>query len=235
VIPRGEVACVWMTAGVLSFRLCDRNLECTECPLDLALRNAPAPKPVAEELPAGPQIKVPERVFLHPGHLWVRLRPGGEMEVGIDDLARRVLAPVTEVRLPADGDEVTGGLPAVTLVTRCGAVSVPAPFTGVVARLNPALTDRPSLLTESPYEAGWLFRLVSPDPMAALAGLLAGDEAADYLSCEAARARDMLDIAFADRTTDRPTRCEDAILMLPPRVAGRLIEKLLHCSVRIAR
>jgi len=235
VIPRGEVPCVWMTAGVLTFRLCDRALECGDCPLDLALRNASVPPADPEAVPVKPEFAVPERVFLHPCHLWVRIRPGGELEVGIDDLARRLLAPIREVRLPEEGEDVTGGLPAVTLAIGPGSVSLPAPFDGVIVRSNPALVERPTLLTEAPYGEGWIFRGVSPDPMSALAGLLRGDEAADYVSCEAGRARDLLDIAMAGTDAERPERCEDALAALPPRVAGRIIEKLLHCSVRFAR
>ncbi|MEN8151646.1 MAG: hypothetical protein ABFS86_17655 [Planctomycetota bacterium] len=44
IIPIGEVPCVWMAAGVLTFRLCDRDLECGDCPLDRAIRNEPQPE-----------------------------------------------------------------------------------------------------------------------------------------------------------------------------------------------
>ena len=93
VIPQGEVPCVWMTACVLSFRLCDRDLECADCPLDLALRNAPMPTPSADEIAGPPDPRVPQRVFLHPGHMWVRLRPGGEIfiiDFPKDSLAQRL-------------------------------------------------------------------------------------------------------------------------------------------------
>ena len=39
VVPDGETPCVWMTAGVLTCWLCDRDLECQACPLDAALRH----------------------------------------------------------------------------------------------------------------------------------------------------------------------------------------------------
>jgi glycine cleavage system H protein len=224
-----------MTGGVLSFRLCDRSLECGDCPLDLALRNAPMPATVPAETEPEAEFPVPERIFLHPAHLWVRLRPGGEMEVGVDDLARRLLSPVREVRLPEEGDEITAALPAVTVGTDHGLVALPAPFDGVVVRANPALAGNPELLSESPYEKGWLFRGVSPDPMAALAGLLRGEGAASYVACEAGRARDLLDVALANDPAGRPERCEEAMASLPPRVVACLIEKLLHGSVRFTR
>ena len=30
--------CVWMDAGVLAYKLCDRGFDCSHCPLDAALR-----------------------------------------------------------------------------------------------------------------------------------------------------------------------------------------------------
>jgi glycine cleavage system H protein len=224
-----------MTAGVLCFRLCDRDLDCSDCPLDRALRNQPRPAaaPAVTEDPVSPDR--PGRIFLHPGHLWVRLKPGGEIEVGLDELAARLVAPVHEVRGPAAGDEIAGAIAAVTLVTGRGTIALPAPFDGVVTRTNPALAERPALVTDSPWDEGWLFRGVSPDPMAAVAGLMRGDDVAEWLACEAARARDLLDVALAGTETEPPERREEAMSVLPPRVAGLIISKILDCTVRFNR
>jgi len=37
-IPDGELKCVWMTAGVVSFKLCNHGYDCDICPFDLAMR-----------------------------------------------------------------------------------------------------------------------------------------------------------------------------------------------------
>ena len=34
----GPARCVWMLAGVVSYRLCNRAFDCDHCPLDRALR-----------------------------------------------------------------------------------------------------------------------------------------------------------------------------------------------------
>ena len=48
----GALPCVWMSAGVINYRLCDREYECESCPLDTAIRGrgprrrrAPTPAP----------------------------------------------------------------------------------------------------------------------------------------------------------------------------------------------
>lgn len=38
IIPPEELKCVWMVAGVLSYRLCNRAYECESCLLDKALQ-----------------------------------------------------------------------------------------------------------------------------------------------------------------------------------------------------
>ncbi|MDO9349920.1 MAG: hypothetical protein Q7U55_01625, partial [Deltaproteobacteria bacterium] len=38
-IPKKELKCVWMTAGLLSYKLCKYDLQCEKCPLDWELRN----------------------------------------------------------------------------------------------------------------------------------------------------------------------------------------------------
>ena len=35
--------CVWMHAGVIRFRLCNRAFDCEHCPLDAALCGRPVP------------------------------------------------------------------------------------------------------------------------------------------------------------------------------------------------
>jgi glycine cleavage system H protein len=224
-----------MTGGVLAWRLCDRGLDCASCPLDHAIRNTKVPAPRAEPEPKAAEFAIPERLFVHPGHLWVRLRPGGEMEVGVDALAGRLLGRVRDIRLPLEGDELSGGLPAVSFALPSVAVDLPAPFDGVVVRSNGALSDRPTLIGESPYEDGWLFRGVAPDPMAALAGLLRGEEASAWLECEGARARDLVEIAALALDADEGGSIEDRFSSLPSRVAGHVLSRLLQCSVRSIR
>lgn len=43
--PAGVLPCVWMSAGLISFKLCDREGECESCPFDRAMRGLP---PLAE-------------------------------------------------------------------------------------------------------------------------------------------------------------------------------------------
>lgn len=46
-MPPGVLPCVWMSAGLVAFKLCDREGECESCPFDRAMRSPqgrPPPK-----------------------------------------------------------------------------------------------------------------------------------------------------------------------------------------------
>jgi hypothetical protein len=45
--PAGVLPCVWMSAGLISFKLCDREGECEGCPFDRAMRGLPSLPPLA--------------------------------------------------------------------------------------------------------------------------------------------------------------------------------------------
>jgi glycine cleavage system H lipoate-binding protein len=38
IIPDGEIYCVWMDAGLVDYKLCDRNYDCEQCPFDNVIR-----------------------------------------------------------------------------------------------------------------------------------------------------------------------------------------------------
>ena len=38
VLPADAKPCVWMTAGVVAYKICDRSFDCENCPLDIKNR-----------------------------------------------------------------------------------------------------------------------------------------------------------------------------------------------------
>ncbi len=60
-LPNTALPCVWMTAGLVSYKLCDRRLDCERCPFDAALRGRPLSEPAA-----GPPARDNRRIRPHP-------------------------------------------------------------------------------------------------------------------------------------------------------------------------
>ena len=166
-VPTGNQECVWMRAGVLSYRLCDRNLDCEHCLLDAALLGR-APGAVASWTPGdwGPSGY---RLFPHDrrfsaGHTWVLPLDKASARFGVDALIAWLVSDVTEVKLPTVNTWLERGQAAVTLFAKGGKLTVPAPVSGQVRACNEIALGCPELVTAAPYEAGWLVDMaLAPD------------------------------------------------------------------------
>jgi glycine cleavage system H protein len=98
-----------------------------------------------------------------PNHTWLAPRGRGELVVGLDDLARRLLPSVTAVDLPRTGRDVHRGDPVA--IVRAGGRTVPvgAPVDGRIVRVNARVRRDPGVVWREPYGAGWLFSVAPAD------------------------------------------------------------------------
>src|SRR5512138_2611393 len=135
-----------------------------------------------------------------PGHTWLHRRRTGALELGLDDLAQRLLPSVTAVDLPRPGTPVERGQPVATLHGGGRAVAIPAPIAGTIAGVNAAVVRDPALVKRDGYGKGWLVAIAPAD--AGWEKLPREDEAESFLRGEAARwsrfFEDRLGFAAAD-------------------------------------
>lgn len=195
-----DAPCVWMLAGVLNYRLCDRNYECETCELYHALHGDAATRPwddTGDPLGAGGTADLSDQYLrrltvgcaLHldraysRGHFWLERRPeDGHLDVGIAEHVLRVLHPLDDVVMPRTGVRLKRGEPCGWL-TR-GRVSVPlaVPIAGDVRIRNEeaiAAIRRTGGMTGG----GWLFRIDALEDPDTVPGLASGEEAiAGYLA-----------------------------------------------------
>src|SRR6201994_4588137 len=91
-------------------------------------------------------------------HEWVRQSQNG-LEVGITDQAQSALGDLVSVEIPDVGRTLKAGEACAVVESVKAASDVYSPLSGKVTAHNEALTNKPELLNEDPYGAGWLFRL----------------------------------------------------------------------------
>lgn len=117
---------------------------------------------------------VPEDLVYTKEHEWARI-DGAEVVVGITDYAQDQLGDVVFVSLPEPGAEVTAGQAFGEVESTKSVSDVYSPVSGRVVAKNDEVEQKPELVNDDPYGAGWLVRIDAGE--APLAGLL---DAASY-------------------------------------------------------
>jgi glycine cleavage system H protein len=92
-------------------------------------------------------------------HEWIRDDGGDLYTVGITEHATEQLGDVTYVELPEVGMELDQGQAAGAVESVKAASDVYAPIGGRVGEINEELEARPELVNESPYDAGWFYKI----------------------------------------------------------------------------
>lgn len=96
-------------------------------------------------------------------HEWVRMEADGSVTVGITDHAQSLLGDLVFVETPEAGTEVFAGKACATVESVKAASDVHAPVSGEVISANEDISDAPEKINDSPFDQGWLFRIMPSD------------------------------------------------------------------------
>jgi len=126
-------------------------------------------------------FRVPEGLFYHQGHGWLRPEPDSVGVVGLDDFAQKLVGKVDSVEMPGIGTRLAQGDPGWNLVV--GSVKIPmlSPVDGEVIAVNPEVLRSPAILGQDPYGKGWLFKVKSHRIAADVRNLLSGKLARSWM------------------------------------------------------
>ncbi len=187
-IPKKELKCVWMTAGLITYKLCKYDLQCEKCPLDWELRNLSAtpsaeltasqewkkinPEEARPVLPQGKERyerdlltedlcrqSIHGSLFYHPGHTWVKVEKADEVRVGLDCFVGKIIGKVKVIVLPLTGKRCLQGETLCSLIHEKGILDLVFPVSGLILSVNERLKDEPELITEDPLGEGFLLTL----------------------------------------------------------------------------
>jgi glycine cleavage system H protein len=115
-------------------------------------------------------MNIPGNLKYSATHQWVRAEADGALSVGITFHAQAQLGDVVYIQQPEIGRKVKQGEPCAVVESVKAASDIPAPVSGEIVAVNPALADAPEQLNRDPYGA-WLFR-IQPRDSAEIGGLL---------------------------------------------------------------
>lgn len=111
-------------------------------------------------------------------HLWVS-RDGTQFLIGFAPYIAHQIGDVQSYTLPDAGTRIVRGEVVAEIEAAKTLCEVAAPVTGVIAGVNPALRDNPSVIVDHPYET-WILRLTSVNAVD-LGQLLTRTEYENYL------------------------------------------------------
>jgi glycine cleavage system H protein len=217
-----ELPCVWVTAGVLSYRPCHREYECDGCELYHALRGPDleweiasakalrSPPPEARPPEREPAItdEVVSQYFsqltggcaLHldrpytPGHFWIE-EEEGELKVGLDCQTLRILYPVDDFTLPRPGVWLKRGETLGWLQRGRLILPLTTPISGEVLEVNDTLVEEIKRYGFPREAAPWLLRLAPREPLHAVPDLLKGESMLHWYEGKLALLRSYLQAA----------------------------------------
>ncbi len=245
--PEGEAACVWMQAGLVAFKLCDRAFACAGCPFDQLMRSGRA-HPAGEgrilegsnqqhSLPTDAEIKDPLLPSPHfdaatwygAGFWYMRPRGGKEFEIGLNENGTVFLPPIREVVLPRRGAILTTSEPTMWLIASEGTLGLTAPCDGVVRAVNPGVLEELAQKMEMPVQSFFMEISVTSSRSAA-SGKLRAEKASAFLRSQYLELQQALTETLDAEQPDQETiRGKDPLL--PGTLAGLLGSKRYFSTV----
>ena len=108
-------------------------------------------------------MNVPGNLKYTKDHEWLKVE-GNEGLVGISDYAQHELGDIVFIEVETVGEilqkgEAFGTIEAVKTVS-----DMYMPVSGEILAFNDALTSKPEILNQDPYETGWVIRIKINDP-----------------------------------------------------------------------
>jgi len=100
-------------------------------------------------------MNVPIDLLYTKEHEWAKLE-SNKARIGITDYAQSSLGDITFIELPKVGKDVQQFKPFASIESVKAASDVYSPFSGKVVEVNDAVSAKPELLNQSPFDKAWL-------------------------------------------------------------------------------
>jgi len=203
--------CIWMTAGIISFKLCPFDYDCEHCDFDEVMRHqlkrrvSHKQKTHAENKSAADAMsnyvdtfftfsvsELPDEYFIHLAHVWIRPQENHKWQIGIDQLLSYILPPPIGIELYNKKSALIQNEVLGKIITTVGAIFLINPLSGVFVSANPILAKHPELLQKEPLGRGWLAQIKCSQDSSELREFYCSSEAKRFMQEEACHLRHVL-------------------------------------------
>jgi glycine cleavage system H lipoate-binding protein len=218
--------------GRIDFRACLRDYRCVNCEFDQYFNDQYTVHAVVRpvEVLNIKGFKIPQGVYLHRGHSWLKIEEGPTVRVGLDDFALRLLGPPDRIEAPLMGKEVQQDRGDIWLHRGEHQAGVRSPISGVVTAINPRLRETGRLANQDPYAEGWVMQVHCSRLRAELRNLMMGSQAREYLDEEIERLYDVIEQEVGPLAADGGFLGDDIFGNLPGFGWDRLTRLFLRSA-----
>ena len=136
------------------------------------------------ELPAG--------VFLQPTFTWSRIRPDGDLLLGVHPLLFGLVGPPYGIELLPNGDHVGKGAPLARITKGKRALTIRSPVQGRITEVNHAITHEAEWSALQRGDGSWLYRIAPERVASEVGGWMIADRAAEWTTRQYHRLREHL-------------------------------------------
>lgn len=186
-VPENDaMKCVWMTSGIISYKLCSLDFTCEDCEFDRVMHNATAPNNLngpltPETLSSGPSSsRLDGSLFYHKNHCWIKVVNPYEVVIGINGIFAKLMHGIRTVVLPKIGDPVIKNQVFSHIMLDKHIVPLIMPVNGEITAINATLEKQPELLRTEFCEKGWLVTVKTDNLEKELRTLYFGSKAMEW-------------------------------------------------------
>jgi glycine cleavage system H lipoate-binding protein len=180
--------------------------------------------------PQAPRVKreygfeIPQDYCFHLGHTWVMREGADDARVGVDKFVANLMGKIDHVDICGANRWVRQGQKIVTLSGGGTSVDLLSPVEGVVTAINDDVLRDPSLLTNDPYENGWIAMVKSPDLKVNQRNLIQGSMVAPWMQNNVIRLSAMLSATPA-LAQDGGTPISGLLPQLTPELRQKVVKE----------
>lgn len=148
------------------------------------------------------RLQAPGGLLYDKSHMWAFMEKDGGVTVGIDDFIQHVTGKITRVLMKKAGDQVKKGEIILSILQSGKMLNLYAPVSGIVVKHNEQLYSNSSLINNSPYNDGWVYKINPNDWFTEAKQLTNADRYKIWLKSEFLWLKDFLALALGNNNPE---------------------------------
>jgi glycine cleavage system H lipoate-binding protein len=171
-------------------------------------------------------FSIPQGYSFHPGHTWVSKEGTENTRVGLDSFAANLFGKVDQIEIVGPNRWIRQGQKFATAKVSGMTVDLLSPVEGVITGINHDVVQDPALLTQDPYNKGWVAIVKSPDFAFNQKNLVQGPMVAPWMQNSVTRLNAVLGELSPALAQDGGLPISGVLARVSPQLREKLVKEL---------